>query len=131
MSALVRAQPGATASVTRTLVRAESPGFLTRIVKVTVPPQATAWVCVGCGLAVPYHLLVGFVGGRLDDRDVRGDYDRVLAFGTTEAHGAVVVVVVAVVAGSPVVRAGLGDGDRRRGGVVLAIGAVDRCGGAA
>ncbi len=42
MSALVRAQPGARASVTTTLVRVESPVFLTAIVKVAVPLKATA-----------------------------------------------------------------------------------------
>jgi hypothetical protein len=54
---------------------------------------------------------------------VRRDHDRVLAFGITEADGAL-VVVVAVVAGSPVVGAGLGDGDRRRGDVVDAVSAL-------
>src|SRR5205823_9103497 len=67
----------------------------------------------GSRSAVPEHLLVGLVGGRLDDRDVRGDHDRVLALGPACALGAVVVVVSGV-AGDPVVGAGLVHGDCRR-----------------
>ena len=39
MSALVRAQPGAKASVTTTLVKVESPSFVTVIVKFAVWPM--------------------------------------------------------------------------------------------
>src|SRR6185436_13497225 len=55
MSALVRAQPGDSASVTTTLVRVESPSLITWIVKVAVCPLTIVCVSgdfriVTCGL---------------------------------------------------------------------------------
>jgi hypothetical protein len=68
MSALVRAQPGASASVTTTLVRVESPSLITWIVKVAVCPLTI--VCVSgdfrivmCGLDYPQRLVGDSAGG--------------------------------------------------------------------
>ena len=56
MSVLVRAQPGARASVTRTFVSVTSPLFVTLIVNVAVPPLRT-----GCESGVFATVIAGWI----------------------------------------------------------------------
>ena len=71
MSVLVRAQPGAWASVTRTLVSVTSPLFVTLIVNVAVPPLTTC-----CESGVFATVIAGWItvtSARVGRGDVRAD----------------------------------------------------------